>query len=146
MATTVTRPLDWPLVKDELLKLSIQPLFVGDDLSFRFQFRDSSDAAVDITNYTIEMEITVGGVTIIRSSANTIAGSAPSKKEIEIDAGQGSEVGDTGRGWYQCNFTHYSADVAIITTVKGVGTYKTRLKAPSTTDTKTHFAGTIEIL
>jgi hypothetical protein len=143
MATTVNRPLAWPLVADELIKRGERPIFIGEDGNFRFQARDDDDVAIDLTGYVIELHVTVGTVTVVRSTANEIGSTG--EDENEIDANQTTEVGDTGKGWYQTNWSHDAADVAIWETVEGIGEYKILLIDPDVGDVIRHFAGPIEI-
>jgi hypothetical protein len=145
-AYTVSRPLDWPLTKDNMHARSFAPLYLGDDVSFRFQLRDSDDVAVSLSGATIVMTITpTTGSAITRSSATTITGSGGTY-QVKADTDQSAETGDTGKGWYQCNFTHYAEDTTALGTLgRGRHDYKIVVTLGSGV-VLTHFAGKIDIL
>lgn len=98
----------------------IAPLIIGDDYSFRFQCRTAANVAQSLTSASITMAIYADPSTsITRSTGVSITGSSPTKYQILIDSDQSTETGETGKGWYQVNFTHYAVDVAFLESIAG---------------------------
>jgi hypothetical protein len=95
---------------------SVDPLVVGDTVTWRFQVRDELDAAFALDGAGMNLVLSVydraePGVTtptllFDRRSADDIVGVAPPLKEIAADAVQSSEDTTlyTGRGWFEIRF------------------------------------------
>jgi hypothetical protein len=139
---TLPTPLLLELTKSYLLGKGIEPLILGMDSNLRFQVLDDTGAAISLTDCTIEMVFTPGSTTVTLSTANLITGST---YEIKIDAEQGSEVGNTGKGWYQVNNSSNAAFVTKLTSAQGRGTYVINITFP-VTGKRRHLMGAYEIL
>lgn len=116
-AITVATPDDFNLPRAYQIRIRAQPFVIGTDFEVRLHFEDADGLGITLTGALITMEMRRGSVLVLRSSANTIAGSSPALKEIVPDVNQVTEVGDTGKGWYALQFTSYAADVAILSTL-----------------------------
>jgi hypothetical protein len=98
------------LTEDYLLGLDppVNPIVAGDHWDGRFQVLDAAGAAVDLTGAKIALAARKTEVDTVevfkRDSVTDVAGEAVGTKQIAIDAGQGSEVGETGRGWFTVRF------------------------------------------
>ena len=138
MADLVNNGKRLPLTEGYLTPRGIQPLYVGDDVHFRFRVLDSNLDPVDITGYSVDAVITVGSHVVTRSSGVPIPSAG--EDEIEVESQSGASL-----GFYRLNFSHVAADVAQLTTIIGRGRYTVAL-----TDTAglvtTHVAGAIDIL
>lgn len=92
----------------------IAPLVAGDDWALRLQVRTAADVADGLASAKIVMtlrELEHGDdasnpTVLVRRWDTNIAGSSPATLEIEIDANQTTEVGDTGKGWFTIRFGH----------------------------------------
>lgn len=137
----ITNGLRFPLTFDYLTPRGLAPLYIGDDVSFRFCLVNSSDTAQDLTGASIEMTIENGGLLLVRSTGVAIPGGG--SDQIEID-NQGSETPTTGKGWYQVNFSHVSADQNLLLPLVGRARYALVVTVGGRTFT--HVAGPIDIL
>lgn len=131
------------LTKEYLAPRGLQPFYVGDDAAFRFQALNGT-TALDLTGYTITAEIVnaAAETNLSRSSATTIPTTITT--EIAID-NQATIASESGRGWYQLNFSSVSADVTLLTPLLGRCTFGVRLISPASLVT-THVTGTIDLL
>lgn len=137
----ITNGLRFPLTFDYLSPRGLAPLYIGDDVSFRFCVVNSSDTAQDLTGATIEMTIENEGLLLTRSTGQAIPGGGTD--EIEID-NQGVETPTTGKGWYQVNFSHVAGDQALLLPLLGRARYA--LAVTVSGRTFTHVAGPLDIL
>jgi hypothetical protein len=85
----------------------------GDTLDWRFQVRDESDAAVNLTGAVVTFRIFDTDASLTNLFTRTSVGGT----EIALDAAQGSEVGNTGTGWFAVKFR--PADLAALTLAIG---------------------------
>jgi hypothetical protein len=146
MATAVTTPLDHPLTKVALVAAGYAPLYLGDDMSFRFQLLDSAGDAVALTSALIVLSIEGPDGTVIERRSDTEITDGPVEtNQIELDANQSTEVGDTGKGWYECFFSSADEDVTALTTVVGRGNYQIVVQLGDSTE-RTHLAGKIDVI
>lgn len=138
MADLINNGKRLPLTEDYLTPRGIQPLYVGDDVYFRFQVLDCDLDPVDLTGYSIEAVLTVGSLSVTRNTGTQIPLAAEDEIEVEPQAG-------ASLGFYRLNFSHVAADVSALTSIIGRGRYTVAL-----TDTvgfvTTHVAGAIDIL
>jgi hypothetical protein len=105
--------LDW--TPAALRELRYMPIVAGDDYLIRYQFRDSSDAALDLTGAVVTM--TVAGTTpFVRTSGVAIPGLSPAANGIDIDTDQTAENAtlETGKGWVTIRFSRAAADRAAL--------------------------------
>lgn len=147
MTVTPTNPLSYNLTEKQIIADGGEPLYVGTTVTWRFQYRDSNNAAVSLTGYTIKMTIkTSSGATYTRTSGVAITGAAPAANEITPDADQTTETGDTGKGWYGVNFAATAAEVTAQTLVAGKGwDYDIVLKASNGAE-RTHLKGKVDVI
>ena len=93
---------------------------------------------VDITGYSVEAVLTLGGTVVTRSTGVAIPGAGVDEIALETQAG-------ATLGFYRLNFSHVASDVTLLTTIMGRGRYTVAL-----TDTlgqvTTHVAGPIDII
>ena len=141
-AVTADNPLDWDLTFEACLSRSQQPIYTGGTVSVRFQLRDYDDNPVALVgaDLLITMEIWFGTTLVTRSSAALISGST---YEIEPDANQVTEVGDTGIGWYECFFLPAETDLVPVVGLRRK--YKTKVALSATNVFNPHFKGLIDI-
>lgn len=119
-----------------------QPIYKGATVSIRFQLRDVNGSAISLQDGTVKMFISDGVTTVERSSAVLIPDGG-GLHEIEIDANQSSEVGDTGKGWYEA---WYLPVEDVLTAVVGLSrSYKTQVTLGTGSVAYPHFAGLIDI-
>lgn len=138
MADLVNNGKRLPLTEDYLTPRGIQPLYVGDDVHFRFQVLDGNLDPVDITGYSIDALLTLGGTAVLRSTGAPIPGGTVDEIEIEAQSG-------TTLGFYRLNFASAAADVAALTPIIGRGRYTVTLTDTAGAVT-THVAGAIDVL
>lgn len=141
-AITLTEPQVLHLIEKYLLARGIDPITVGIDGNLRFQVLDDTGAAVSLSGASIVATFTKGSTSVSLSTATLITGST---YEIKIDASQGSEVGDTGKGWYQLNYSSLAAFVTKLSPVQGRGTYKIDITFGDGT-VRRHLRGEYDIL
>lgn len=139
---TLTSPQVLDLVRVYLLSKGIDPIIAGCDSELRFQVLDDTDAAVSLSGASLEMVFTFGGVTVTLNSATVITGPL---FEMAGDVNQATEVGDTGKGWYQVNFSSFAAYVTKISAAKGRGTYLINVTL-ATGKKRRHLMGEYDIL
>lgn len=139
-ATTVTNPLDFDLTFEDCAVRTQQPLYIDATVSFRFQLRDDTNVAVSLTGATISLILSYGSTTVTRTSAQLISGST---YKIKADTDQSTETGDTGKGWYQCNFL--PAETEYDGLVGRRRDYKIKILLGDGTVVYPHFAGKIDI-
>lgn len=140
MATVVTNPLNHDLTFEACASRNEQPLYIDATVAFRFQLRDEDDVAVSLSGATLSLILSHGSTTVTRTSAQLISGST---YKLAADADQSTETGDTGKGWYQCNFL--PAETELDTLVGLRRTYKTKILLGDGTVIYPHFAGKIDI-
>lgn len=140
MATTVANPLNHNLTFEECASRSEQPLYIDATVSFRFQLRDEDDVAVSLSGATLSLILSHGTTTVTRTSAQLISGST---YKVKADTDQGAETGDTGKGWYQCNFLPEETELDAL--VGRQRTYRTKILLGDGTVIYPHFAGKIDI-
>ena len=103
--------LDW--TPAALRELRYMPIVAGDDYVIRYQFRDSADAALDLTGAVVTMTM-AGASPFTRISGVVITGLSPTANQIDIDADQTAEntTLETGKGWVTIRFSRAAADRA----------------------------------
>lgn len=145
MTIVLVHPHRVLLTVDYLHSNSFSALYVGDDVAFRFQLRDSIGVAISLASALVSCTIrSPAGVMLVRRSDTMITGTTI--KQIAIDADQSVETGDTGRGWYQVNFASTSGEVAALTTVAGSAQNFEIIIRLSDTNEFTHMRGSIDIV
>lgn len=140
MATTITNPLAHDLTFEACAYRGEQPLYTDGTVSFRFQLRDEDDIAVSLTGATLSLILSDGTTTVTRTSAQEISGGI---YKVKADTDQSTETGDTGKGWYQCNFLPAETELDDLVGVRR--TYKTKIALGDGTVIYPHFAGRIDI-
>lgn len=135
----ITNGLRLPLTFDYLSPRGLAPLYVGDDVSFRFCLVNSSDEAQGITGASIQLTIQFGFLTLTRATGVLIPSSGAF--QITIDP-QNIITPTTGLGWYQVNFS--STEVATLLPFVGRGSYASVMTLGGRTFT--HVAGPIDVL
>jgi hypothetical protein len=135
----ITNGLRLPLTFDYLSPRGLAPLYVGDDVAFRFCLVNSSDVAQNLTGASIQLTIQFGFLTLTRTTGVLIP--TTGTFQISID-NQGSSTPTTGLGWYQVNFS--STESATILPLVGRGSYASVITL--NTRTFTHVAGPIDVL
>jgi len=135
----ITNGLRLPLTFDYLSPRGLAPLFVGDDVSFRFCLVDSADVAQNITGASIVFTIDFGPLTITRTTGVLIP--TTGTFEISID-NQAVANPTTGTGWYQVNFS--TTEAATLLPLVGRGSYASVITLNARTFT--HVAGPIDVL
>ena len=135
----ITNGLRLPLTFDYLSPRGLAPLYVGDDVAFRFCLVDASDVAQGITGASIQLTIQFGFLTLTRTTGVSIPGTGTF--QIVIDP-QSIVTPTTGLGWYQVNFS--STESATLLPLVGRGTYASVITL--NTRTFTHVAGPIDVL
>lgn len=138
MADLINNGKRLPLTEDYLTPRGIQPLYVGDDVFFRFQVLDCDLDPVDLTGYSVHAVLTVGTVSVTRSTGVVIP--LAGQNEIEIEPQSGATL-----GFYRLNFSHVASDVAKLTTIMGRGRYTVAI-IDTVGLVTTHVAGAIDIL
>ncbi len=138
MADLINNGKRLPLTEDYLTPKGIQPLYVGDDVHFRFRVLDANLDPVDITGYSVEAVLTLGGTVVTRSTGVAIPGAGVDEIALETQAG-------ATLGFYRLNFAHVAADVAVLTSIIGRGRYTVALTDPLGQVT-THVAGPIDVI
>jgi hypothetical protein len=138
MADLVNNGKRLPLTEDYLTPKGIQPLYIGDDVHFRFRVLGLDLEPVDISGYSVQAVITLGTTVVTRSSGVPIVGAGVDQITIETQAG-------ATIGYYRLNFSHVGSDVALLSTIIGRAKYTVAL-----TDVlgkvATHVAGPIDII
>lgn len=96
------------LVDAALEAIGIAPLIAGDDWALRLQLRTPLDVAQNLTGCLLLFTVreTPAGAAIFTRRSDTDCTGAAGQKQIAIDAGQGSEVGNTGQGWFAVQLRH----------------------------------------
>jgi hypothetical protein len=135
----ITNGLRLPLTFDYLTPRGLAPLYVGDDVAFRFCLVDSSDTAQNLTGASIEATIAFGPLTFTRTTGVLIPTTATF--EIELD-NQATPNPTNGTGWYQVNFS--STEAASLLPFIGRGSYACVITLAGRVFT--HVAGPIDIL
>lgn len=138
MADLVNNGKRLPLTEDYLTPRGIQPLYIGDDVHFRFRVLGLDLEPVDIGGYTVEAILTLGGTVVTRSSGVPIVGAGVDEITIETQAG-------ATIGYYRLNFSHVASDVALLTTIVGRAKYTIAL-TDMLGKVATHVAGPIDII
>lgn len=142
-AVLMPDPLILHLRETDLLELGIDPITIGIDSNLRFQALDDTGAAVSLSGITeIKMTFTKGSTSVSLSSLTEIAGGV---FEIKADTNQTTEVGDTGKGWYQVNFSSVSAYITKMTPIIGRGKYTSDITF-SSTNKRRHLKGFYDAL
>lgn len=139
---TLATPQVLDLVRVYLLRYGIDPIIAGCDSELRFQVLDDTAAAVSLAGATIEMVFTFGATTVTLNTTTLIEAGL---YEIKIDTDQSAEVSNTGKGWYQVNFSSLAAFVTKLAAVRGRGTYVINVTL-ATGKKRRHFMGEIDVL
>jgi len=140
MATIITNPLLHDLTFEACAYRSEQPLYTDATVSFRFQLRDEDDVAVSLSGATVSLILSDSTTTVTRTTADLISGST---YKVKADTDQSTETGDTGKGWYQCNFL--PAETELDALVGRRRTYKVKVLLGDGTVIYPHFAGKVDI-
>jgi len=150
MAIEITNPFKAELTERVLSTLStspISPVYIGDDYSLRFQVLTAAGVAQSLSGASVLMTITASSsAEITRATSTAVTGSSPTKYQILIDSDQSTETGETGKGWYQVNFTHYAEDITSLTTVAGRNRVYNIKVTLADNSVFTHLKGHIDIL
>ena len=135
----ITNGLRLPLTFDYLTPRGLAPLFVGDDVAFRFCLVDASDSAQNLTGASIQMTIQIGALTLTRTTGVLI----PTTATFEIALDNQAVANPTnGTGWYQINFS--STESATLLPLVGSARYAVAITLSGRTFT--HVAGPIDVL
>ena len=142
---TSATPLELPLTAAYLSSLGAAPLFIGTLWKLRLQVRDEDDVAKSLTGALVVMVLVKGAGLVTRRTGTTSAG-APAP-QIVIDADQGAETGDTGKGWFEVRFDAVASDIAFLTTVQGMaGRHEVAIRFVDTITQVVFVAGNVDIL
>ena len=128
--STITDPLAYSLLPDDVRARDERPLIDGDFSSFRVQVLNADGTLPeDLTGSTFSIVLTdCQGNETIRDSETELTGHAGTN-EIEIDdQTSGSITSDTGRGWLEVFFSDTEDFSAF---VDDAGTYKLRRNPPT---------------
>lgn len=126
-------PMDMQITAALMRANGYAPIIGGDDWNGRIQVRDAAGAVSledAVIVFTARETPTAAVALLTRSSATDIAGSAPARRQIEIDADQDEEdtATETGKGWFTLRFGRETADKALVDAAVGLKHFDIRIR------------------